>query len=77
MLNTHVRGPLSQWKVFIALASEEDEGSTAAKRGNKKCYLKINIQGGCYLFYFLFQHWINDMHQEMLDYWECNKPVLS
>lgn len=31
-------------------ASEEDESSSDAEKGNKKYYLKINVPSQCYLF---------------------------
>lgn len=46
-------------------ASEEDESSSYAEKGNKKRYLKINVPSQCYLFlHSLFQSWLNELYQE-------------
>jgi len=46
-------------------ASEEDESSSYAEKGNKECYLKINVPSQCHLFlHSLFQGWLNELYRE-------------
>lgn len=50
--------------IYIS-ASEEDESSSYAEKGNKIWYLKINVPSQCHLFlHSLFLSWLNELYLE-------------
>lgn len=67
VLHTHVRGPRSQWKIFITLALKKMKVVLMLKKGGGggKCYLKINVPSRCYLFlHSSFQSGLNELYWE-------------